>query len=56
MKDYYDLYKILQHEKYNPATLQEAIIHTFENRHTPYITVETLCFLERSLDIIGKCR
>ena len=36
MKDFYDLYKILQHEKYNPATLQEAIIHTFENRHTPY--------------------
>lgn len=36
MKDYYDLYKILQNEKYNPKTLQEAIIHTFENRHTPY--------------------
>ena len=36
MKDFYDLYKILQHEKYDPATLQEAIIHTFENRHTPY--------------------
>ena len=36
MKDFYDLYKILQYEKYNPATLQEAIIHTFENRHTPY--------------------
>lgn len=36
MKDFYDLYKILQHEKYNPVTLQEAIIHTFENRHTPY--------------------
>lgn len=36
MKDFYDLYKILQNEKYNPATLQEAIIHTFENRHTPY--------------------
>ena len=36
MKDYYDLYQILQNEKYNPKTLQEAIIHTFENRHTPY--------------------
>lgn len=36
MKDYYDLYKILQNEKYNPIILQEAIKHTFENRHTPY--------------------
>ena len=36
MKDYYDLYKILQNEKYNPIILQEAIKHTFENRHSPY--------------------
>lgn len=27
---------ILQNEKYDSAILQEAIIHTFENRHTPY--------------------
>lgn len=36
MKDYYDLYKILEHEKFDIPTLQEAIIRTFENRHTPY--------------------
>lgn len=45
MKDYYDLYKILQNEKYNPAILQEAIIHTFENRHTPY-SDDTMFFRE----------
>lgn len=36
MKDYYDLYKILKKEEYDPAILQEAIERTFENRHTPY--------------------
>ena len=36
VQHYYDLYKILQNEKYNPIILQEAIKHTFENRHTPY--------------------
>lgn len=45
MKDYYDLYKILQNEKYNPAILQEAIIHTFENRHTSY-SDDTMFFRE----------
>ena len=36
MKDYYDLYNILSKEKYDVATLQEAIARTFENRHTSY--------------------
>ena len=36
MKDYYDLYNLLSKEKYNTDTLQEAIIKTFENRHTSY--------------------
>ena len=36
MKDYYDLYIILDKEKYDAAVLQEAIVHTFENRHTTY--------------------
>ena len=36
MKDYYDLHRILKEEKYDPEVLQEAIIRTFENRHTPY--------------------
>lgn len=36
MKDYYDLYTILHNEKYDATVLQEAIIRTFENRHTSY--------------------
>ena len=36
MKDYYDLYNLLSKEKYDTDTLQEAIIKTFENRHTSY--------------------
>lgn len=36
MKDYYDLYNILSKEDYDADTLQEAIIRTFENRHTSY--------------------
>lgn len=36
MKDYYDLHRILKEEKYDPEVLQEAIIRTFENTHTPY--------------------
>lgn len=36
MKDYYDLYNLLSKEKYDRETLQEAIIRTFENRHTLY--------------------
>ena len=36
MKDYYDLYIILNKEQYDSSILQEAIVDTFENRHTPY--------------------
>lgn len=36
MKNYYDLHRILKEEKYDSEVLQEAIIRTFENRHTPY--------------------
>ena len=36
MKDYYDLYTILKSERYDTNILQEAIIRTFENRHTAY--------------------
>ena len=36
MKDYFDLYNILSKEQYDGDVLQEAIIRTFENRHTPY--------------------
>lgn len=34
MKDYYDLHRILKEEKYDADILREAIIRTFENRHT----------------------
>lgn len=36
MKDYYDLHRILKEEEYDTEVLQEAIIRTFDNRHTPY--------------------
>ena len=36
MKDYYDLYTILRNEKVETNILQEAIMRTFENRHTAY--------------------
>lgn len=36
MKDYYDLYRILSTEKYDSEILKEAVMRTFENRHTPY--------------------
>lgn len=38
MKDYYDLYNILSKETYDKDILQDAIEHTFENRHTAYDT------------------
>ena len=49
MKDYYDLYKILQNEKYNPIILQEVIKHRFEN-------ATHLMFSEKSLAAISKCK
>lgn len=36
MKDYYDLYRILKDGKFDSSVLQEAIIKTFQNRHTAY--------------------
>lgn len=36
MKDYYDIYRILTSFQYDTNILQDAINHTFENRHTPY--------------------
>ena len=36
MKDYYDLYQILNSRKLDTNVLQEAIIKTFANRHTSY--------------------
>lgn len=36
MKDYYDLYQILNNQELDTEVLQEAIARTFENRHTKY--------------------
>ena len=36
MKDYYDLYQILNANKFDANILQEAIVRTFENRHTQH--------------------
>ena len=36
MKDYYDLYQILNTQELDTEVLQEAIARTFENRHTGY--------------------
>ncbi|MGM9846931.1 MAG: nucleotidyl transferase AbiEii/AbiGii toxin family protein [Muribaculaceae bacterium] len=36
MKDYYDIYHLLNSFKYNENTLYEAINSTFSNRHTTY--------------------
>ena len=36
MKDYYDLYQILNTQELDTEVLQEAITRTFENRHTGY--------------------
>lgn len=43
MKDYYDLYQILKTQELDTDILQEAIIRTFENRHTQYDT-DTMFF------------
>lgn len=37
MKDFYDLYRLLQPGKFDPNILREAIKSTFGNRKTPYI-------------------
>ncbi|MDD7759407.1 MAG: nucleotidyl transferase AbiEii/AbiGii toxin family protein [Bacteroidales bacterium] len=43
MKDYYDIYHLLTSFQYDASILQDAINHTFENRHTPY-NADTMFF------------
>lgn len=45
MKDYYDIHHLLTSFQYDTAILQDAINHTFENRHTPY-NADTMFFRE----------
>lgn len=49
MKDYYDLYNILSKERYNSNVLREAIVRTFENRHTTY-NADTMFFRKEFAD------
>ncbi len=42
MKDFYDIYRLLQAGKFNPAILFEAIQTTFSNRRTPCPEVHPL--------------
>ena len=45
MKDYYDIYHLLSSLRYDTTILQDAVNHTFKNRHTPYI-VDAMFFRE----------
>ncbi len=36
MKDFFDVYILLESEKYNPAILRDALIATFRNRNTDF--------------------
>lgn len=45
MKDYYDIHHLLTSFQYDTAILQNAINHTFENRHTLY-NADTMFFRE----------
>ena len=45
MKDYYDIYHLLTSFQYDASILQDAINHTFENRHKPY-NADTMFFRE----------
>ncbi len=49
MKDYYDLFNLLSKEKYDSKTLQDAIVNTFENRHTSY-DADTMFFRDDFAD------
>jgi predicted nucleotidyltransferase component of viral defense system len=42
MKDFYDLYRLLQPGKFDPDILKEGIKSTFGNRKTPYIEGHSL--------------
>lgn len=42
MKDFYDIYTLLLHKKYDPHILKEAITNTFKRRKTKYVDNHTL--------------
>lgn len=42
MKDFYDLYRIVSVHQFNPDILTDAIIATFENRHTDFASAQTV--------------
>ncbi len=49
MKDYYDLYQILNTQELDTDVLQKAIARTFENRHTKY-EPDTMFFRENFVE------
>lgn len=54
MKDYYDLYKILQNEKYNPVIYRK--LSNIHLKIATHLIMGTRCFSEKSLAAISKCR
>ena len=50
MKDFYDVYKLLDANYYNKNVLQNAIIATLKNRNTPYMDDHVLFTDEFKVD------
>jgi predicted nucleotidyltransferase component of viral defense system len=55
MKDFYDIWNIIQSEEINGAELQKACVATFEQRKTPF-NLEARFFSEKFSEAIGKDR
>jgi len=53
MKDFYDIWNIIQHEEIDGAELQKACVATFENRKTP-LNLEARFFAENFSQALGK--
>jgi len=53
MKDFYDIWNIIQHEEIDGEALQKACIATFEHRKTPF-DLETRFFSETFPKALGK--
>ena len=53
MKDFYDIWNIIQHEEIDGTELQKACIATFEHRETP-LDLNSRFFLENFSETFGK--
>lgn len=54
MKDFYDTYKLLSENVFDSATLKEAIVATFNNRHTNYTENHALFTADFASNAIRK--